>query len=467
MATIQKRQRKKGIVYTITACNKNDTNGRQIRKSMSYIPDPKLTEKQVEKEVQKLALQFEEDVKNGISNLGKTKFADFCETFLTEYAEKNLKISTVTGYKNCLPIVISAIGHISLEDLRTKHLNDFYSNLAEKGVFSRYSYTPNDYVVSQIEHYKKQYGSYSELSRKSGIGRTTIEAVRKKKNIEKPQAEKLCKALDLEMNDCFKKHAIRVTISNNSICHYHRYISSILNKAVQWGYIEKNPSEHAITPKMTHKRKSIPDYDQTIKLINCLENEPIKYKTMILLLIYSGMRKGELLGLEWEDINFEKETVNIERASQYIEHIGIITVSTKNQSSERVIKLPKIIFDQLKSYRAWQSQEIISLGKKWNQKWEDSKRLFTTWNGSPMHPDSLNKWFTDFLKRNDLPHMTIHELRHLNASIMIMQNIPITNVSKRLGHARPSTTMSIYAHAIKSADAEASESIADFLSQAK
>lgn len=463
MATIQKRIRKKGVVYTITVLTGCDSNGRQIRKSKTYIPDSRLTQKQIDKELNKIAIQFEEEERNGITHLGKTKFADFCKIFLEDYAEKNLKVSTVTNYKNCLPIIIRAIGHIKLEDLKPKHFNDLYKNLAEKGVFSRYSYAPTDYVISSIEDYKKHYGSYSELSRISGIARSTIEAVRKKKNIEKPQAEKLCKALNLDMKECFKKHAIRTTISNNSICDYHRHINAILNKAVQMGYIEKNPSEHAITPKMIHKRKSIPDYDQTIKLTNCLENEPLKYKTMILLLIYSGMRKGELLGLEWEDINFEKETINIERASQYIEHIGIITVSTKNQSSERVIKLPKIIFNLLKEYRAWQSAEAIKLGSKWNK----TKRLFTTWNGNPMHPDSLNKWFTDFLKRNDLPHMTIHELRHLNASIMIMQNIPITNVSRRLGHARPSTTMSIYAHAIKSADAEASESIADFLSQAK
>ena len=460
MATIRKRTRKKGTVYTIIVSNKQDSNGRNIREYKTYIPDPKLTEKQNKKKIQKLAIQFEEEVKNGSTNLGRIKFADFWKVFLKDYAEKNLKLSTLTGYKNCMPIINSAIGHIRLADLRTKHLNDLYSNLAEKGVFTKYSYAPTDYIISEIEDYKKHLGSYSSLSRISGIGRTTIEAVRKKRNIEKVQAKKLCDALTLEFKDCFKKHAIRTTISNNSICHYHRYISSILNKAVQWGYIEKNPSKHAITPKMTHKRKTLPDYEQTIKLTNCLENEPIKYKTMILLLLYSGMRKGELLGLEWKDINFEKETISIERASQYVEHIGIITVSTKNQSSERVIKLPKIMFDLLRKHRKWQSRERLMLGSKWNH----TDRLFTTWNGMPMHPDTINKWFTEFLKKNGLPHMTIHDLRHLNASIMIMQNIPITSVSRRLGHARPSTTMSIYAHAIKSADAEASESVADFLS---
>lgn len=459
MATIEKR----GNSYRITVSNGYDINGNQIKERFTYKPSGNLTANQLKKELERQALLFEEQVRNGISNLGNIRFADFTKIFIEDYAKKNLKLSTLTGYLNCISVVNNAIGHIKLKDLKTKHFNDLYSNLAEDGVFSKYSYTPTKKVILKIESYKKRNGSYMKLAEISGIGATTLKAVRDGKNIEKAQAEKLCNALNLDMADCFKKHTIRTTISNNSICHFHRHITSIMNKAVQWGYIEKNPSEHAIKPKMEHKRKTMPDIDEVIRLTNCLENEPIKYKTMILMLIYSGMRKGELLGLEWKDINFEKETINIERASQYIEHIGIITVTTKNQSSERVIKLPKIIFDLLRTYRVWQSEERLILGSKWN----DSDRLFTTWNGKPMHPDSLNKWFTDFLKRNDLQHMTIHELRHLNASLMIMQNNPITIVSRRLGHSRPSTTMSIYAHAIKSADAEASESIADILRQAK
>lgn len=462
MASVEKR----GKSYRIVVSNGIDHNGNQIKEYYKYTPSENLTQRQIDKELEKLKVQYEEETKNGNANLGKIKFADFCNVFIEKYAKKNLKLSTLTGYLNCISVVNNAIGHIRLKDLRTKHFNDLYSNLAEEGVFSKYSYTPTDYLISRIEDYKKNKGSYMKLAEASGIGTSTLKAIRDKENVEKPQAEKLCNALNLEFSDCFKRHTIRTTISNNSICHFHRHITSILNKAVQWGYIEKNPSVYAIKPKMEHKRKSLPDIDEVMRLTNCLEDEPIKYKTMILLLIYSGMRKGELLGLEWEDINFEKETVNIERASQYVEHIGIITVTTKNQSSERVIKLPKIIFDLLRTYRVWQSEEIIALGDKWNREWQESKRLFTTWDGKPMHPDSLNKWFTDFLKRNDLQHMTIHELRHLNASLMIMQNNPITIVSRRLGHSRPSTTMSIYAHALKSADAEASESIADIL-QAK
>lgn len=454
---------KRGDSYRIIVTDGYDINGNQIRHKLTYKPDKRLTPSQLKKELEKVKLQFEEEVRNGTADLSNTRFADFCKIFMEDYAEKNLKISSLTNYKNHLPNIIKAFGHIKLKDLNRKHFNDFYKNLAEKGVSSRFSYTPNDLIITRINEYKRLEGSFSELSRLSGIGRTTIEAVRKGENIEKPQAEKLCNALDLDMKDCFKKKTIRLTLSNSSIWQYHRHISAILNKAVQWGYIEKNPSQYAVKPKLQEKIKKLPDYETTLRLANCLESEPIKYKAIFLLFLYSGMRKGELLGLEWEDIDFDNETINIERASQYISHMGVLTVTPKNKHSERVIKLPSIIFNLLRELRVWQSEERLMLGSKWN----NSDRLFTTWNGKPMNPSSVNKWFTDFLKRNDLPHMTIHELRHLNASIMIMQLTPVTEVQGRLGHAKASTTMSIYAHAIKSAQAQAVDSIDDFLRRAK
>ena len=89
--------------------------------------------------------------------------------------------------------------------------------------------------------------------------------------------------------------------------------------------------------------------------------------------------------------------------------------------------------------------------------------MFTRWNGSPFNPDDLTRWFRSFIKDNHLPDVSIHSLRHTNATLMIAGGTDIRTVSKRLGHAQTSTTTNIYAHAIKSADEAAAQTLEHLL----
>jgi integrase len=171
----------------------------------------------------------------------------------------------------------------------------------------------------------------------------------------------------------------------------------------------------------------------------------MQYKTMALLLLYSGMRRGELCGLEWKDIDFENHLVNICRTSQYTPKKGIFTKGTKMASSIRIIKLPATTITILREYKRWQTEQRLAVGDQWR----DCDRLYTSWNGKPGHPDSLTQWFGDFIKRTDLLQIHIHSLRHTNATLMIAGGEDILTVSKLLGHAQASTTTNIYAHAIR------------------
>jgi integrase len=121
--------------------------------------------------------------------------------------------------------------------------------------------------------------------------------------------------------------------------------------------------------------------------------------------------------------------------------------------SDTIIKL-------LKEYRRWQIETKLSLGDQW----VDTDRLFTTWNGNPIHPDAITSWFAGFIKRSGLKKVTLHSLRHTNATLMIADGVDIRTVSNRLGHANTSTTLNIYAHALKSRDSEAVEKLEQTLS---
>ena len=307
MAYLQKR----GNSYRITiSC---DTG----RRTMTFKCNPSLTEKQNLKQAQKAAALFETDNKKNGAN-PNTRLADFIETWRTDYAINNLKPKVLADYEQLLPRIIQALGRMKLVDIKPKTLNDFFNTLSNKGIGSRYSYQPKEITLDCIKEYKASGGTYSELAAEAGLSLSTLESVRKSNPIEKDKAEGLCYVLRLNMEDAFTKKVIRRKLSNSTIQHFHRLLSSILGKAVRWEYIDRNPAVYCTPPKVERGRKQLPDYHQAIALADCLETEDIKHKTMTLLLLYSGMRKGELLGLEWKDIDFDNCSISIERASQYI-----------------------------------------------------------------------------------------------------------------------------------------------------
>ena len=184
---------------------------------------------------------------------------------------------------------------------------------------------------------------------------------------------------------------------------------------------------------------------------------------MVTLLLYTGLRRGELCGLAWSDIDFDTGLLTVARSSLYVPGKGIFEDETKNQTSRRVLKLPDSITAMLKTYHIHQRQRRLQMGDQWRE----CGRLFTTWNGQPIHPDTLTTWFSGFVKRNNLPYVTLHSLRHTNATLLIAAGVNVKTVSAHLGHSTIATTGNIYAHAIQSAEAAAAEALENKLLMSK
>ena len=185
----------------------------------------------------------------------------------------------------------------------------------------------------------------------------------------------------------------------------------------------------------------------------------MKFRVIILLTIFTGLRRGEVLGLEWQDIDFKNSSLTVRQASQYVSAIGIYTKDPKTETSNRMISIPDSIIKLLKEYKRKQLEARLRLGDKWIE----TNRLFVQWNGSPMHPDTIAKWFRQFLEDKNLPHITFHGLRHTHATLLISQGLDVRTVSNRLGHAQTSTTLNIYAHAFAKMDREASDKLDNLL----
>ena len=264
-------------------------------------------------------------------------------------------------------------------------------------------------------------------------------------------------------------------LSPQTILHHHRLISAILGEAHKQGYTVRDVSKLVTPPKIKKKEVSYLDERDVLKLCDSLLNAPIKWRTALMLLLYVGLRRGELVGLQWRDIDFTGKTIIIRRTVQYVagkkyEHVDakgvqrkgrIIEKPPKNESSARSISIDEGEIILLNDYRKWWLEQRLINGDRWIE----TDMLFVQESGGVMHPDSVTGYCAKFLEKNNLPYFTPHSLRHSNISLMIAQGVDIKTVSTRAGHARVTTTGDIYAHQIKSANAKAAEKIGNILNK--
>lgn len=454
MATIQKRKNS----YLISVSCGYDMNGKQIRKTMTYTPDKGLTEKQIDKEVQRQAVLFEERCRTGTVTMDDNmRFADFAAEWM-KHKKADLRPKTYARYESMLPRINAAIGHMKLRNIQPPHLLAFYENLSEGGIRKDTKYR----CTIDLDGYLKEHKlSKSAVQREYGVAPSNLLAVTRGKNCTAGTAESIAAALGKPLREVFEPVNTDKPLSSKTILHHHRLISSILGTAVEWGVLFANPCDRTKPPRVEHKEPKYLDEVQAAKLLELLEGENTEYKTAIRLLLFTGLRRGEVLGLEWSDVDFDNAILQVCRSSLYLPEKGVFEDETKNRTSNRVIKLPQTAVNDLKLYRKYQLEMRLKVGDRW----QETDRIFTTDFGAPLHPDTLSRWFSAFVKvySDELPPISLHSLRHTNATLQIASGVPITTVSKRLGHASSVTTGRIYAHAIRSADEAAAEALENIL----
>lgn len=417
MATIRKR----GSSYQIRVSNGYDLTGNQITETTTWKPDPNRTDKQNEKALQKFIIEFEDKVKSGKLLQGeKLTFQEYSNIWLKEYAYKQMQQTSIERCESSLSgIIVPNIGHLRLSEIQPLHLQKLYNMLLESG------------YMRNGKHY---------------------------------------------------------TYSANTIKRIHQIISSSLNTAVQWQLIEANPCNRVKPPKVEksvdvkhftlEQAQSFLSYlDKTYTVSHCgrrkkdgtesaqhieIKEWPLQYRILFHLAILGGFRRGELIALTWDDMDFDKNTISINKSSARTKS-GIITKSPKTFSSNRTVTIPNDSMTMLRKYKIKQYEYRLSLGTFW----QGNNFLFIQDDGKQMDISTPNKVFQKIIKSynetvestEQLPVITLHGLRHTSATLLIAQNVDVKTVSARLGHSETSTTMDIYAHALKKQDEDAAASI--------
>lgn len=453
MATVRKR----GTGYRIRVYHGYDITGKQIERSRTWVPPVGMSDKQAQREAEIQAALFEDAIRNGDLGNGNIRFVDFSAEWLDNHARQHLKTKTVADYEQMLPRLNKAFGHMPINQIQPLTITKFYNTLkAQKP--ENMTYCAGGSVKEEL---KRAGLTQQKCADRGGIAVNAVWAACNGKNVSKRTAERISEIIGVPLSQLFEPTSAE-TLSASTVRHYHRLLSSILGMAVNWQFISFNPCSCVILPKDKQEKKlSYLDDEGAARLLTYLKEEKRVYRTAITLLLLTGIRKGELLGLEWKDVDWDNHTIEVRRAVQYTQKRGVYLDTPKNKTSKRVIYVGASVISLLEEHRQWQRQQKKLL----KGKWVSTDRMIVQEDGQPMNPCTLSSWFGKFVKRRNLPEgLHLHSLRHTYATLCIAHGVPLTAVAAQLGHANVETTSRIYAHAIRKNQIEAATLIANAFS---
>lgn len=235
-------------------------------------------------------------------------------------------------------------------------------------------------------------------------------------------------------------------LSPRSVEYTRAILRKALNDAVVERVLEVNPVTGSKSPKSDGKPKHVTwTAEQQRAFLTALEGA--RWLVVWMLALATGMRRGELCGLTWADVDLDASMVAIERSSLQL-HGERVTTTPKNHE-RRKVSLDPVTTATLKAWRKAQAAERL----QWGPAYRDTLGLVFTWeDGSPVLPDYLTKEFAKVQAGLGLPRMTLHGTRHSHATTLLREGVPVHIVSKRLGHKDPSVTLNVYADAIPEDD---------------
>jgi integrase len=191
-------------------------------------------------------------------------------------------------------------------------------------------------------------------------------------------------------------------------------------------------------------------------VLNNIFGRAVAWKILIQFALETGLRRGELLALTWNHIDFDQQTVTV--SGSLIYDNGTVIKGTKNVSSNRKVSLRNEFVTILKNFYQETQERKALLGDRWEEK--ERFYMFPNWEtGKALYPSTPTYWFRKFIERHDLKPLRLHDLRHLHATWLILNGVPLKVVSERLGHSKISTTSDIYGHVLPSADQAAAETL--------
>jgi integrase len=249
----------------------------------------------------------------------------------------------------------------------------------------------------------------------------------------------------MHINDLYKKLKNKDKLSNRYISQIHNLLHDAFDRALKWGVVPRNIIDLIDAPKPEKKKFDVWSLEDVIRFLNHEEVKSHRFYVAFLLALTTGMRQGEILGLQWKDIDFENKVLTVNRTLTYIN--GHHTFGEpKSESGHRVISLPDYVVDALRAHKAQQNEDRLKMGEAYH----NLDLVVARINGNIVTQTFIRAKFTDLIKKLDMPYIRFHDLRHTHASILLELGEKTKVLQERLGHADYSTTLNIYTHVSRS-----------------
>ncbi len=233
--------------------------------------------------------------------------------------------------------------------------------------------------------------------------------------------------------------AIRAGEPVATVRHTRLILSIALGRAMKWRLVAINAASLVEAPRTEHHEIQPLTPEQTIKLLESIRGD--RLEALYTVAVAIGLRRGEALGLTWDCIDFDTATLTVRYQLQRIAKT-LTRVEPKTARSRRTVALPSVVVDALRRHKIRQLEERLLAGSRW----QDTGYIFTTGIGTPLDGRSVTRFFTDALKRAELPHVRFHDLRHGCATLLLMQGASLRAIMETLGHSQIAVTANIYAH---------------------
>lgn len=432
------------------------------------------------------AIEFEKSIlqnSQGI-NYHDMSLAQYIRHFKEVKNTAGVKHNTQLYYDNMAKRIIEYYRDAKITDISVANANGFLSWLAKQKSNIDQTARRND----KLKEFCRLYGVTQQMiATRAGISIKTVGACFADKNINLVNAKKMFLAINevvkdknhiteinriranrrppeppvhipcISFNDLFIANE-NATLSQKTVKEHYVFLHAVLQLATKEKILAYNPLDETEKPKVEEKEKDFFTTNEIKNIIPILDSEVSQGKTsrkwqaVMYLLIFTGARRGEIMGLSWDSIDFNKGLMTIKQATSYsYERKEVYIHTPKTKQSIRTIMLSTRVINILREYK----KEYLQIKSK-ATKWVDAGLLFVQPDGQPISPGAIDDWMQSFAQRNELAHMNPHKFRHSAATNMLQSNqIDLKSASVMLGHSTPSVTANIYAHALKDNNAKA------------
>jgi integrase len=240
-------------------------------------------------------------------------------------------------------------------------------------------------------------------------------------------------------------------LAARTIGHVHRVLHRALGHAAQWDVVHRNVAERVSPPPVQATEISILKSDDVQRVLQSLRGRTLY--PIVATALGTGIRRGELLALRWQDVDLDKGTLRIERSLE-ITKAGMRFKAPKTAHGRRSISLPPSLVSELRTHWKAQQEQRLALGLG---KAPGDSLVFATWEGNTRNPDGLTKEFSLAMAALGKPEITFHSLRHTHASQLIAAGLDVVTISRRLGHGSPAITLRVYSHLFSNTDDRAAQ----------